>query len=196
MNLVIDKENVEKEKEESLKKLKSVTSEKEVIQDCLVQTEAWKKSLLDDEDADADDVEEKMVERIKGLFDWRKANEEITIKEKEKLQLSSQLETVKKNTKQFEMTVSQLEIELKSVKQKLVQEQKLKTTFETKVEAYKNLMAERDLQMQSELGQGKTELSKYINDLASKEDQTQELMRQVEHHRKMHVEAKRTKLKN
>ena len=40
------------------------------------------------------------------------------------------------------------------------------------------------------MGQGKTELSKYINDLASKEDQTQELMRQVEHHRKMHVEAK------
>ena len=48
----------------------------------------------------------------------------------------------------YTVTVSQLEIELKSVKQKLIQEQKLKTTFETKVEAYKNLMAERDLQMQ------------------------------------------------
>ena len=38
-NLVKDKDNVEIEKEESLKKLKSVLSEKEVIQDCLIQTE-------------------------------------------------------------------------------------------------------------------------------------------------------------
>ena len=38
-NLVKDKDNVEIEKEESLKKLNSVLSEKEVIQDCLIQTE-------------------------------------------------------------------------------------------------------------------------------------------------------------
>merc|ERR1712183_1137036 len=139
---------------EAKKKMMASISEKEVLQDCLVQTESWKKTLLNDEDADSDEIEEKIVERIKGLFDCSRANKEISVKEEKNLQ------------------------------QKLVHEEKERTTFQTRLEAYQNLMAERDLQIQSQLGQGKTELSKYINDLASKEDQTEELMRQVEHYKK------------
>merc|ERR1712202_77500 len=86
------KETVEIEKEEAKKKMMAAISEKEVLQDCLVQTESWKKTLLNDEDADSDEIEEKIVERIKGLFDCSRANKEISVKEEEKLQLISQLE--------------------------------------------------------------------------------------------------------
>ena len=46
------------------------------------------------------------------------------------------------------MTVTQLTFDLKSLQQKLVHEEKEKTTFQTRLEAYQNLLAERDLQMQ------------------------------------------------
>merc|ERR1712183_1137452 len=126
--LINEKENVEIEKEEAKKKMMAAISEKEVLQDCLVQTESRKKTLLNDEDADSDEIEEKIVERIKGLFDCSRANKEISVKEEEKLQLISQLETEKKNTKQFEMAVTQLTFDLKSLQQKLVHEEKEKTT--------------------------------------------------------------------
>ena len=46
------------------------------------------------------------------------------------------------------MTVTQLTFDLKSLQQKLVREEKEKTTLQTRLEAYQNLLAERDLQMQ------------------------------------------------